>query len=97
MKHKHAGLIKLWADGAEIEFQDVGGDWRISRNPEWLINLEYRVKPKPNKELLVTMAFEHALQEPLIASMFLYENNANPNVKFTFDGETGEFLKVEKL
>jgi hypothetical protein len=27
MKHKHAELIKLWADGAQIQWLDSNCDW----------------------------------------------------------------------
>ena len=99
MKHKHYDLIMAWANGAEIEYQTPFGDW-FNAKPEWDEKLEYRVKPKPNKELLVTIDFELVQQEPSIASVFLHhdsEHNKKPNVKFSFDGETGEFLKVEKI
>jgi len=33
-KHKHAEIIKAWADGAEIEYQLLDGDkWWGSSNP----------------------------------------------------------------
>ena len=47
--HKHAALIKLWADGAEIEYLDCGVDWEpVGRvGPIWDAAIEYRVKPTP--------------------------------------------------
>ena len=39
--HKHAELIKAWADGAEIEFL-IDGDWFNSPSPAWNECLEYR-------------------------------------------------------
>jgi hypothetical protein len=47
MKHKHAELIKAWADGAEIEVK-VNGGWDNAKRPSWAEFTEYRVKPKPN-------------------------------------------------
>lgn len=41
--HKHAELIKAWADGAEIEFLAPDGKWYPS-DPVWDINREYRIK-----------------------------------------------------
>jgi hypothetical protein len=44
--HKHAEVIKAWADGAEIQFRDLSGEWRdCIGNPEWKLQYEYRVKP----------------------------------------------------
>ena len=41
--HKHAELIKAWADGAEIEKQDnYQGEWFIDYKPDWN---EYDYKP----------------------------------------------------
>ena len=52
--HKHAELIKAWADGAEIEFkwltggEDVNG-WHPISTPSWHCEkYEFRVKQKAN-------------------------------------------------
>ena len=50
MKHKHAELIKAYADGAEIEYKDVDGCWYLINNPVWHNHFEYRIKPEPQKE-----------------------------------------------
>lgn len=44
--HKHAEIIKAWADGAEIEYKSVSGSWvAVSDNPNWHVWNDYRVKP----------------------------------------------------
>ena len=44
--HKHAELIKAWADGAEIERLTEIGDWLPDNDtPEWLEDVVYRIKP----------------------------------------------------
>lgn len=45
--HKHAEVIKAWADGAEIEVRNlqVGKEWSAISIPNWLEGCEYRVKP----------------------------------------------------
>lgn len=45
--HKHSEVIKCWADGAEIQYQDGNGDWYDLgiQNPSWSGN-SYRVKHK---------------------------------------------------
>ena len=52
MKHKHAGLIKQWADGAEIEFKMPDGRWRITARPVWHESDEYRIKPEEKKPVV---------------------------------------------
>lgn len=42
--HKHAELIKAWADGAEIEMKGTGG-WLTNRSPLWWADYQYRIKP----------------------------------------------------
>ena len=49
MKHKHAELIKAWADGAEIEQCCRNGLGEILWYPfkgDWQEHYEYRIKPQ---------------------------------------------------
>ena len=46
-KHKHADVIKAWADGAEIEYRSISGRWLPASTPNWCVDCDYRVKPKP--------------------------------------------------
>ena len=49
--HKHAELIKAWAEGAEIEcYCRFTSRWFYKPNPNWSDSLEYRIKPKPKWE-----------------------------------------------
>lgn len=52
--HVHAELIKKWADGAEIQFRSVDGNWLDCqrRGPEWLPDNEYRIKPEETKPVV---------------------------------------------
>lgn len=45
--HKHAEVIKAWADGATIQFREIDGGWYdlTAQYPRW-DHPEYRVKPK---------------------------------------------------
>lgn len=46
--HKHAALIKAWADGAEIEaYCPVRDAWDCTTSPDWDEDTVYRVKPVP--------------------------------------------------
>ena len=44
-QHKHAEIIKAWADGAEIQVRGKG-EWFDALNPTFSNPFEYRVKPK---------------------------------------------------
>ncbi len=43
--HKHAEVIKAWADGGVIERRCPGFDWEPCNAPIWELDNEYRVKP----------------------------------------------------
>lgn len=48
---KHQALIKLWADGAEIEYYSVARlAWVKTDTPQWDNDIKYRVKPVPKIE-----------------------------------------------
>jgi len=50
MKHKHAELIKAWADGAKIQGRVLGGDWHDFCSPNWDVkDIEFRIKPEEKK------------------------------------------------
>lgn len=46
--HKHKDVIIAWANGEQIEFRDpdYSMEWQPIKNPSWLADTEYRVKPK---------------------------------------------------
>jgi len=52
--HKHAKLIKAWADGAVIEAQVIDGKWTHIPHPSWDENQKYRIRPPaPDNSFLV--------------------------------------------
>jgi hypothetical protein len=93
--HKHADLIKAWADGAKIQvFITSSGEW-ANANPSWDPNSCYRVKPEPvvkkaymhydNIQRLVTGRFDGKA-----VNQFLHEDSCgmSNHLEFTFvDGE----------
>lgn len=46
--HKHAELIKAWADGAEIQIEASEERW-VDNYPLWNPSFKYRIKPKTIK------------------------------------------------
>ena len=108
MKHKHAELIKAWADGAIIEgiSPSRGIDWwMVESNPDWAnTEVEYRIKPEPKPDL-VMYSRVLSMQEHKDGGYYAWVSNAytqmpsckNDNLKLTFDGETGELKSAEVL
>ena len=96
--HKHAELIKAWADGAEIEVNmpDVNGDavWEYF-NGTWNEDLQYRIKPESKPDVVGTFYFNCDTMHSHIAGM--KADLEDSNVKLTFDGETGELKSAEVL
>jgi hypothetical protein len=46
--HKHAELIKQWADGAEIEeLGELTNAWYNCPHPSWGGDITYRIKSQP--------------------------------------------------
>jgi hypothetical protein len=93
--HKHAELIKAWADGAEIEYESHG-IWVDEAYPDWYPEMQYRIKPeqKPDK------------WSYLLCSKFLWiELSSSPKNKHLWkdvirlkrDGETGKIKSAEVL
>lgn len=92
--HKHAEIIKLWADGAVIEFRVHDADsWATVNEPSWVVHYQYRIKPEPKPdEVRYGVARVGGVD-------FLgpYNNNISNNIRLTFDGETGQLKAAEVL
>ena len=88
--HKHAALIKAWADGAEIEcFYTVFKDWLVVKKPSWNVDLNYRIKPTKPKDkhmdALIVLS-PHA-------GLMLYDAAPDEaNCVLVFDGTTGKLV-----
>ena len=93
--HKHAELIKAWADGATIQRLWTGGHWLIDNEPMWEEWEEYRIKPEPKPDVVGTFYFNCDTMHNHIAGM--KADLEDSNVKLTFDGETGELKSAEVL
>jgi hypothetical protein len=48
--HKHAELIKAWADGAEIEYFGADCTWRTAEARDFDSDLSLRIKPEPKPD-----------------------------------------------
>ncbi len=90
-KHKHAAMIKAWADGARIEvFSKRYKRWMETKSPTWDEDAEYRVRKAVIFEERY-VAFDSASQNIISIS-----NPPTPNVRFCFTAD-GELISVVKL
>ena len=90
--HKHAELIKAWADGAEIEMR-FSSSWASLPKPRWDSEVaEYRIKPEPKPDVIqYYQALEKRIGQPMI------ETFGKNNLKLTFCGETGKLKSAEVI
>ena len=92
MRHKHADLIIEWANGAQIQYYDITMHrWEDDANPKWREETNFRVKPEPKPD--VETQYYASIYSVYPAKHF----NRIPNLKITFDGETGELKAAEVL
>lgn len=92
--HKHAELIKLWADGAEIEFKNTtNGKWQET-TPSWGTENEYRVKPEPKPDLVYYAALVQVGKSQLNAVINQSSDGCIDSLKLIFCAET---LKLKSV
>jgi len=93
--HKHAAIIKAWADGYEIQYQTDGSGWFDIEDPSWHEDTEYRIKPEPKPDVSFYARLELDNLPKRVQVM-----DPDPrlhNIKLTFDGETGALKAAEVL
>lgn len=103
--HKHAELIKVWADGAEIQvFDNIFNSWFdvIDNKPSWDFEHEYRIKPEPKPDVVAKGIIEWGGNTANGVADYdtdfrVSEHWERDNIKLTFDGETGKLKSAEVL
>ena len=93
--HKHAELIKAWADGAEIEtrpYSDAG--WFPLEEPHWHVEREYRIKTEPKPDVVEKYKADAGLKYGCVR---IAEHWEQDNLKLTFDGATGKLKAAEVI
>ena len=89
--HKHAAIIKAWADGAEVEYLPSGSSvWGQYTSPCWDWDGEYRIKPKPD-----VVMYGYSCNNG-VSRVSLYRRDGD-NLKVTFNGDTGKLKAAEVL
>ena len=99
-KHKHAELIKAWADGAEIQREMDDGSWVDDVTPSWFIGFYYRIKPEPKPDVVKVFVLEAHYWAGLRFSESTpieYGTADKQFIKCVFDGKTGELKSAEVL
>ena len=52
-------VMQHYADGGDVEFYDEEDDtWRGVCFPDWIENLEYRIKPNKTNDILIAELYE---------------------------------------
>jgi hypothetical protein len=98
--HKHAELIKAWADGAEIEVRSpyTENKWELHKNPQWVSDHEYRIKPEPNPDVVRFVQYAwNPSSEKTYGGIPEINCLKFSNLKLTFSGETGKLKSAEVL
>lgn len=101
--HKHAALIKAWAENPSLEFQFRGGGLQSScwfpmckSSPDWSAS-EVRIKPEPKPDR-VTVKVVGMGEDSCGMAYPIWNRNyvdGGRQVRFTFDGETNVLKAVE--
>jgi hypothetical protein len=97
--HKHAELIKAWADGYTIQYKDGYGWWDWDY-PDWDGDDEYRIKPEQKPDYSRYIVGSETSNDWYEFSARQLDENLGvikPQIKITFDGETGKIKSVEVL
>ena len=71
MKHKHADIIKAWADGETVQYYNIFcGDWQDVAHDiaAWHPSEKYRIKPKTIRYRAALMASAHSEYETFALS-----------------------------
>lgn len=79
--HKHAEVIKAWADGAEIQYrspESMSISWNDTKDPAWNVEFEYRVKPQPKKCVPYKRYLYHSLGGETHVGLVYKDRGWNP-------------------
>jgi hypothetical protein len=98
MKHKHYDMIVAWANGQQIQVEEMDGTWSDIQGPSWSGHNQYRIKPEPKPDVIRSILIEATLfhNEPFV-QVFRSRGCVSPNLRLTFDGETGKLKAAEVL
>jgi|APGre2960657373_1045057.scaffolds.fasta_scaffold33829_3 hypothetical protein len=90
-EHKHAEIIKAWADGAKIQkFSGRKQVWEDADTPTWNVDAQYRVKVNSDHTIEINANF-------LNGEFFIDIDARFPNLLLIFDGETKQLKNAQLI
>lgn len=90
--HKHAEVIKAWADGEEVQYSLDGLVWTDLPNPLFAnSDAKYRVKPK---NITVRRILSYNIRTEMTQTVSF--SHGDPNIEYTFDPD-GKLLDAKVL
>lgn len=94
--HKHAALIKAWADGEVIQRYSAD-EWQDLLSPSWHVDAIYRIKPK--QDIVKTFMLEGHFLGGLRFSCWDggFVDSDQQFISVTFDAETAKIKGVKIL
>jgi hypothetical protein len=98
--HKHAELIKAWADGATIEMLCDDNEWYTLHGYfYWAEDNTYRIKSevKPDSVLYCRVRNHNGDKTPIHNIVYSVRLYPTLNLKLTFDGETNQLKSAEVI
>ena len=97
MKHKHAEVIKAFADGIECETW-YGSKWIKTTN---LMDFDHfekvRIKPEPKPDNVAYSIVYQYEDGSAYVTHAMKNKTESYNLKLTFDGETGKLKSAEMI
>ena len=92
--HKHAYLIKAWADGAIIQrLDEIYNEWQDTPNPAWAEDRTYRIKPEQKPDVVYTTNIKYDFGWKWVNTT----STEIHNLRLIFDGETGQLKSAEVI
>lgn len=105
--HKHAELIKAWADGADVQWYSiVDNRWRDVCLPLWDEQVIYRIKHEPPQDIILNnlVRFNKRNFSPVPIVLITWTGDSDPiipddvkydnHLQYIFDGDT---LKLKEI
>lgn len=96
--HKHAELIKAWADGVEIQVLMESGKWEDMAHPKWYDVLTYRIKPQPKLyqqrvEIPTSLTVEEAISREYVWTPY-FSNSCDQVAKWSWLDNRRHYAKL---
>jgi hypothetical protein len=97
-RHKWYNEIIAFAEGKVVQFYWGGQwfDWIETDCPKFAGNLGWRIKPDPVPDVVVEKIVDFDIDEYEVLTRYV-EHWEKPNIRLTFDGETGKLKKAEVI